>query len=51
MRRMTGLLSLALLAPLSSLAWLGCQAIAGIEDRTFDPDGAETGAGRSGLLR
>ncbi|WP_437280836.1 hypothetical protein WME90_09860 [Sorangium sp. So ce375] len=47
MRRMTGLLSLALLAPLSSLAWLGCQTIAGIEDRTFDPGGAETGGGHS----
>ncbi|WP_437870115.1 hypothetical protein [Sorangium sp. So ce363] len=47
MRRMTGLLSLALLAPLSSLAWLGCQAIAGIEDRTFDPGGAETGGGQA----
>ncbi|WP_437745287.1 hypothetical protein WMF39_09865 [Sorangium sp. So ce1504] len=47
MRRMTGLLSLALLAPLSSLAWLGCQAIAGIEDRTFDPGSTETGGGQA----
>ncbi|XYI00650.1 hypothetical protein ACMHYB_13190 [Sorangium sp. So ce1128] len=34
----TGLLSLILLAPLSIAPWLGCHAIAGIEDRTFvDP--------------
>lgn len=37
MRRTTGFLSLVLLAPLAGFSWLGCHAIAGIEDRTFVP--------------
>ncbi|MGK4001553.1 hypothetical protein WMF31_02935 [Sorangium sp. So ce1036] len=37
MRRTTGLLPLVLLAPLAGSSWLGCHAIAGIEDRTFVP--------------
>ncbi|WP_433934898.1 hypothetical protein AB3662_09810 [Sorangium cellulosum] len=41
MRRMTGLLSLILLAPLAAATWLGCHAIAGIEDRTYVDPGQE----------
>ncbi|WP_437959133.1 hypothetical protein WME76_05465 [Sorangium sp. So ce119] len=41
MRRMTGLLSLILLAPLTAATWLGCHAIAGIEDRTYVDPGQE----------
>ncbi|WP_437649008.1 hypothetical protein [Sorangium sp. So ce362] len=37
MRRMIGLLSLVLLAPPALFGWLGCHAIAGIEDRTYVP--------------
>lgn len=38
MRRMKGLLSLLVLAPLAIAPWMGCHSIAGIEDRTYvDP--------------
>ena len=33
----TGLVSLVLLAPPAISGWLGCHAIAGIEDRTYVP--------------